>query len=253
MSYHRVEPELSELHKILDILSAEEGYKFAGMHTARMALSRAFVMVKLKASDGECFEYTFSAERINRKYHNLQRLAQQNGDPDMAIDYKARALKSAATRKAKAAAKTNDQPPPLQALVNDHSSTGETEVVDAGGGIGVEVPKSEPKTTKRKARTFDENDQETTDPDLGIRPPPKATQKKAKISKPKDPPKAADQPCKCGCGAKVRGNFAIGHDAKLHSAVSKAAKEGKKLPADVRKLAGEYIANRWPEEAKQVL
>lgn len=60
-------------------------------------------------------------------------------------------------------------------------------------------------------------------------------------------------PCICGCGAMVKGRFQQGHDAKLHGMVSRAAKKGEKLNPNLRKLAGEYIQQRWPSEAKQVL
>lgn len=59
--------------------------------------------------------------------------------------------------------------------------------------------------------------------------------------------------CLCGCEKSVKGQFAIGHDAKLHSQVMEAFRFEKKLPSSVRKLAAEYIAKRWPAEAKEVL
>ena len=78
--------------------------------------------------------------------------------------------------------------------------------------------------------------------------------KNAKKAAPKaKTPKKDPGPCMCGCGGTVNGRFRQGHDAKLHGMVVQAARDGKKLPADVRKLAGEYIKQRWPKEAKVAL
>lgn len=220
MSYHRITQPLSELHKVLELLSLDEGYIFGGLHTARMAASGAFIMVKLKGPDNKCFEFTFSAERVNRKFDNLQRLA-QNGDT-MPIDYTARALKSAATRKAKAAAAKGDIP--------GHITIPETEPLATLALVNDHAPAPEPKAKAAKT--------------------PKA--KAAPVPKPTKAEKSM-HPCMCGCGTEVGGKFAIGHDAKLHSLVSKAAEADKKLSAELRKLAGAYILQRWPEEAKSVL
>lgn len=81
------------------------------------------------------------------------------------------------------------------------------------------------------------------------RPAKKAkTEKVARAKKTK-----TEGPCLCGCGETVFGRFLQGHDAKLHSAVKTAEREGKKLAANVRKLAADYIYARWPKEAKNVL
>ncbi len=53
--------------------------------------------------------------------------------------------------------------------------------------------------------------------------------------------------CLCGCGKSVKGQFAQGHDAKLHSKVLDAIDAGKKLPAALIKTSGAYIKSRWPK------
>lgn len=76
----------------------------------------------------------------------------------------------------------------------------------------------------------------------------KAAKKKAKAAPKKARAvKAAENPCGCGCGTKVRREFAQGHDSKAKSMV-KAWKAGDlaktKLPAVLQSRAGE-LAKRW--------
>lgn len=96
----------------------------------------------------------------------------------------------------------------------------ETEVVDAGGGIGVTVPKA------------------------AKRPKPKA----AKMSQPKtrNVTKNGVPECTCGCGKHTKGGrFRPGHDAQLKGRLQTEFKEKGKLSAASDKLVSELGWERF--------
>lgn len=76
----------------------------------------------------------------------------------------------------------------------------------------------------------------------------------AKAAKTPKEPKAAKplNPCLDGCGAMVKGNFAMGHDAKLKSIILKVER-GEKAQSEIPDVAQDLIKFRKGEVMEEVL